>query len=57
MVRDQDGEDDGAAAGAVEIAGEGAGFALRAGLGEDVVLERRVGEAEVQRADLATDGK
>ena len=44
VVDDHDGEDDGAAAGGVEVTGQGAGFAEGSGFGEDVVLERRVGE-------------
>src|ERR1039458_599483 len=57
VVRDHDGEDDGASAGRIEIAGECTGFAEGSGLGEEVVLERRVGEASFQSAVLAGDGE
>ncbi len=50
MGVDEDGEDEGAAAGGVEVAGECVGFAEGAGFGEEVVFERRVGEAMVEAA-------
>src|SRR6185437_7775853 len=57
VIADHDGEDDGAAGGAVEIAGEGARFAEGAGFGEDVVLERRITEAGGERAVFTADGQ
>src|SRR6266702_8838975 len=57
MVADHDGEDDGAAAGAVEVAAQGARLAECACLGEYVVFEWRLGEALGERAVLAAHGQ
>ena len=56
MRVDEDGEGEGLAGGGGEIAGKGAGFAERAGLGGDAALER-AGEAMDERAVGAGEGE
>ena len=57
VVVNHDGEDDSTAAGRVEIAGEGAGFAEGSGLGKEMVFEWRIGKAVFEGSVLAADGE
>ena len=57
VVVHHDREDDGAAAGGVEIARESARFAQRSRLREDMTLHRRIGKAVAQRAVFASVGQ